>query len=137
MSETDVSSDKDTDIKPPPPLLETCDPLEHILLCLNDKILRTARLVNYFWHILIQQPPTLCATWRQRLRLRLLRINLLGTTNVEQRSLVRRWCWLSPKEAIVPRYRGYDSSVVKLPETDGEIWTAEFGHCDWESGMRT
>lgn len=106
------------------PVFRTYEILEQILTCLDHVSLRHARLVDSFWHTVIAQNSLLCLRYRQCLRLRVLRLLVLGVGDIGKRSLVRKCCYSSQSEqkSWDP---GFSHAYVNLPETDGETWMAQ------------
>lgn len=115
------------------PLFQTYELLEQILLYLDHTSLRSCRLANTFWHTIIEQNHELSTTYRQRLRMRQLKILVLGAPNVGKRSLIKKWC-PTAQEAQRQGLR-LQNALVRLPETDGEVWLAQMWSLDGESGL--
>lgn len=112
----------------------TYEILEQVFTCLDRISLRQARLVNIFWHSIIEQNAGLCATYRQRLRLRQLRVVLLGESNFGRHHLIKDWCYSGSAAARLAYDPKMRDAHVSLPQADGETWLAEMSDFGGEAG---
>lgn len=113
-------------------LFRTYELLEQILSYIDHPTLRQCRLVNSFFHRVIDQNDRLCRTWRQRLRLRQLKVLLGGAANVGKRTLITKWARLPPD--MMKRYSARPHPrVIKLRQTEGENWLAEIHFFDGDA----